>query len=62
MSEEERANPLAGTPQAKNTSTRVIEDYFVNLAALMATPNLQLKPTLLYNADETGFAKVHKLI
>ena len=46
--------------RAKNANEKVIEDFFAKLAAVMARLNILSKPMLLYNADETGFSKVHK--
>jgi len=46
--------------RAKNANEKVIEDFFAKLAAVLARLNLLSKPMLLYNADETGFSKVHK--
>ena len=46
--------------RAKNADEKIIEDFFAKLAAVLVRLNLLSKPTLLYNADETGFTKVHK--
>ena len=46
--------------RAENANEKVIEDFFAKLAAVMARFNILSKPMLLYNADETGFSKVHK--
>ena len=46
--------------RAKNANEKVIEDFFAKLAAVLARLNLLSKPMLIYNADETGFSKVHK--
>ena len=46
--------------RAKNANDKVIEDFFAKLAAVMARLNLLSKPMYIYNADETGFSKVHK--
>ena len=46
--------------RAKNADEKIIEDFFAKLAAVLARLNLLSKPMLVYNADETGFTKVHK--
>ena len=46
--------------RAKNANEKVIEDFFAKLAAVLARLNILSKPMLIYNADETGFSKVHK--
>jgi len=46
--------------RAKNADDKVVEDFFAKLAAVLARLNLLSKPMLVYNADETGFSKVHK--
>lgn len=46
--------------RAKNADDKVVEDFFAKLAAVLARLNLLSKPMLVYNADETGFLKVHK--
>lgn len=46
--------------RAKNANDKVIEDFFAKLAAVLARLNLLSKPMHIYNADETGFSKVHK--
>jgi hypothetical protein len=44
---------VAGNPE-------VIRDFFGKLGALYGRLNLLLKPTQVYNADETGISIVHK--
>ena len=34
--------------------------FFAKLAAVLVRLNLLTKPMYIYNADETGFSKVHK--
>ena len=46
--------------RVKNANEKVIEDFFAKLAAVLARLNILSKPRLIYNADETGFSKVHK--
>lgn len=46
--------------RAKNADDKVVEDFFAKLAAVLARLNRLSKPMLVYNADETGFSKVHK--
>ena len=45
---------------ARIAKDKVIEDYFAKLAAVLTRLNPLSKPMLIYNADETGFSKVHK--
>ena len=47
--------------RAKSADEKVIEDFFAKLAAVLSRLNLLNKPMLIYNADETGFSKVHKV-
>ena len=46
--------------RAKNANEKVIEDFFAKLASVLVRLNILSKPMLVYNADETGFSKVHK--
>lgn len=46
--------------RVRNAEDKVIEDYFTKLAAVLARLNVLSKPMLIYNADDTGFSKVHK--
>ena len=46
--------------RARSAQDKVVEEFFAKLAAVLARLNLLSKPMLIYNADETGFSKVHK--
>jgi hypothetical protein len=42
------------TPRAKSATPEAVENYFTNLVEVMDKYNLQSKPHLNYNVDETG--------
>lgn len=46
--------------RAKNSTPEVVNDYFTNLEITIRDHNLQDKPHLIYNLDETGISPEHR--